>query len=84
MENLAPERTLTRSGLFGSLACALFEQRQRLRHLVPEAVRELAAASVVLAACLGGDGEAGRDWHAGAGHLGGAGALAAKEVSHLR
>src|SRR5258708_39795845 len=51
--------------------------------MVPQAFGELAAARVVLTASFGGDGEAGRDGHARAGHLRGAGALSTEKVAHF-
>ena len=85
MENLAPERTETRSGLFGSpkplpvSASTLLDGRQ---DVVPEPGRELLAGAEVVVAGLGGDGEAGGSRQARVGHLGQAGTLAAQQVLH--
>ena len=85
MENFAPERTLTSSGLSARaelLSLQLFQAAKRFVHL---AVRSLSrpCAAHVLAAGFGLDREAGRHRESGVGHLGQAGALAAEYVLHL-
>ncbi len=65
------------------LARLSFERLERGRGLLPHSGRELAFVCEVSAAGFGGDGETGRDGHARLGHLSGAGALAAQEVSRL-
>ena len=85
IENLAPERTLTSSGLAGSpkpLPVRRSTSLDRLEDVVPQAVGELLAVGEVVVAGLGRDREAGRGRQAGVGHLGEAGALAAEEVAH--
>ena len=85
IENLAPERTETSSGLSGSpkplperastscIASRTSSQRP---------VGQLLAGREVVVAGFGRDGEARRGRQAGEGHLGQAGALAAEQVLH--
>ena len=82
MENLAPERQETSSGLAGSpnfLPVCFLDGLERLQLLLPHALGELLAGRQVGVAGLGGDGEAGRHRHADARHLGQVGALAAQQ-----
>ena len=86
IENLAPERTETRSGFFGSpkpLPVRSSTCLHRVQDVVPQAGRQLLAGGEVVVAGLGGDREARRGRQAGERHLGEAGALAAEEVLHL-
>ena len=86
IENLAPERTETSSGLAGSpkplpvrsldLACTASSMSSH------RPVRQLLAVGEVVVAGLGGDREAGRGRQAGERHLGEARALAAEQVLH--
>ena len=85
IENLAPERTETRSGSAASpkpLPVGLLDLADRLEDVVPEPVGQLLAGREVVVAGLGRDGEAGRDRQPGVGHLGQTGALAAEQVAH--
>ena len=81
IENFAPDRTETSSGLAGSLARLRLELAKRLEHLVPHAVGEPLAAAVVRVAGLGGDREAARNGQSGLGHRRDAGALAAEQIA---
>ena len=85
IENFAPERTLTSSGLAASpkpLPVRRSTSRIASSDVVPEAVGQLLAGGEVVVARLGRDREAGRGGQARLGHLGEAGALAAEEVLH--
>ena len=85
IENLAPERTETRSGLRGvaeALAGARFDRPHRPEDVVPEACRKRLAGFEVVVAGLGRDREARRRREPGVRHLGEAGALAAEQVLH--
>ena len=85
MENLAPERTDTRSGFAGSpkpLPEMASTSLTRLEDVLPEARGQLLAGREVVVAGFRRDGEAGRGGQTGVGHLGEAGALAAEEVLH--
>ena len=73
IENLAPERTLTRSGFAASpkpLPVSPLDLLDGLEDVVPEPVRELLAVREVVVARFGRDREAGRDGQPGVGHLG--------------
>ncbi len=85
MENFAPERTLTSSGLsappsFCPCSCSRRRSASSIWRLTSS---ETALLLHVLAAGFGLDGEAGRHGQSGVGHLGQAGALAAEFVFHL-
>ena len=71
MENLAPDRQETSSGLSGSpkfLPVCLFQGVHGRDFLIPHAGREVAIKFQIGVAGFGGDGEAGRNGHAEAGH----------------
>ena len=85
IENLAPERTLTSSGLAGSpkpLPVSLSTCVDGLENVVPQALGQLLARGEVVVAGLGRDREPGRHRQTGIGHLGEAGALATQQVTH--
>ena len=85
IENLAPERTSTSSGLAGSpkpLPVALLDLAIAARTSSHRPVGQLLAGREVVVAGLGGDREAGRRRQAGDRHLGEARALAAEQVLH--
>ncbi len=73
-------------GVFGVAELLLrlaLEDLEVGEHLLPQALREFAARSVVSAAGLGRDGEARRHGHTRTRHLRGARALASEEVAHF-
>ena len=85
IENLAPERTETSSGLAGSpkpLPVRSSTSFTAASDVLPQAVRQLLAVGEVVVARLGGDRESGRGRQAGERHLGEARALAAEQVLH--
>ena len=85
MENFAPERTLTSSGLSAppSFWPCSFSSWSRASSIWRFDFLGDAAVAHVLAAGFGLDGEAGRHGQSGVGHLGEAGAFAAQHVFHL-
>ena len=85
MENLAPERTETRSGLAGSpkpLPERASTSSTASRTSSQRPCGQLLAGREVVVAGFGRDGEAGWRGQAGVGHLGEPRALAAEEVLH--
>ena len=85
MENFAPERTLTSSGLsappsFCPCSCSRCSSASSIWRLTS---LETVCVRHVFAAGFGLDGEAGRNGQSGIGHLGQSGAFAAELVLHL-
>ena len=86
MEARAPERTETSRGLSliaKLLANLLFQLLQVYKDVSHDILIDLAAIGVVLGAGLGGNGKSGGHGHAGIGHLGQVGALAAQQLTHV-
>src|SRR5579883_1058378 len=85
IENLAPERTETRSGDSASpnLCQQLFQPGQSLIHFLPDGVRKLIAIFEINPACGCRNCKSGWDGQPRIGHLGKARTFAAQNVFHV-